>query len=232
MPLNDHATMKFSFNEIYWYVRGAWKTIRFNLHYFNLLKAIRMPVLVSPRVRFINLHGAVVIPNNIKFGMIRLGHGNDPVSDREHTYTLWSNTGSIEFKGTARITHGCKIRCNGKIVFGSDFISGPECYFVSRSSISIGDRAIISWNTQICDSDFHAIEDLQGNQINTINKPIIIGHGVWIGNHVKICKGVVIGNFNIVAQSSVVTKSISGENQIIGGFPAKFIKGNARRIQD
>lgn len=54
-------------------------------------------------------------------------------------------------------------------------------------------------------------------------KPIIIGNDVWIGAHVKIMGGVVIGDGAIVATGSVVTKDVEPYS-IVGGSPAKLIR--------
>lgn len=50
-----------------------------------------------------------------------------------------------------------------------------------------------------------------------------IGHDVWIGNGVKVMKGLTIGNGSIVAAGAVVTKDVP-PYAIVGGVPAKVIK--------
>lgn len=219
-------------SELFWYLRGWWKTLRFNLKYFPLRQAIKLPVLVSPKTRFIYLGGEVRLPEEISFGMIRLGGGNYSVSDREHVFTLWENRGRVEFKGKARLNHGARFCCHGDLIFGNDALIGPECDIIAFERVEFGALVSLSWNCQICDNDFHPIHDLDGNQVNQLTKPIHIGKRVWLGNHVKVGKGVTIDDYNIVGQSSVVVKSICGNNQVFAGFPAKLIREGVRRIQD
>lgn len=224
--------MRSKLSELFWYLRGWWKTLRFNLKYFPLKQAIKLPVLVSPKTRFLCLGGEVLLPEEISFGMIRLGGGNYSVSDRERVYTVWENRGSIEFKGTSRLAHGTRLCCHGSLIFGDGVRLSPECDLIVYERVELGESVRISWRCQICDNDFHPIHDLEGNQVNQLTKPIHIGKRVWLCNHVKVGKGVTIDDYNIVGQSSVVVQSIHGNNQVYAGFPAKRIREGVRRIQD
>ena len=76
-------------------------------------------------------------------------------------------------------------------------------------------------------SDGHSILDKTSNTIiNSIKHPILIGDNVWIGAYSIILKNTSIPNNTIIAASSVVSKSFTDENTIIGGNPAKIIKKN------
>ena len=55
------------------------------------------------------------------------------------------------------------------------------------------------------------------------NKPIKIGHDVWIGANAIIMDGVTIGNGAIVAAGAIVTKDVP-PYAIVGGVPAKTIR--------
>ena len=55
------------------------------------------------------------------------------------------------------------------------------------------------------------------------NKPINIGHDVWIGARVTILDGVHIGNGAVIAAGAVVTKDVP-DYAIVAGVPAKIIK--------
>lgn len=52
---------------------------------------------------------------------------------------------------------------------------------------------------------------------------MIIEDNVFIGNNVKIPKGVRIGKNSVIAYGSIVTKSIPA-NVIAGGNPAKMVR--------
>lgn len=58
---------------------------------------------------------------------------------------------------------------------------------------------------------------------NSDNAPITIGDDCWIGQYVRICKGVSIGNGSVVAANSVVTKDVPA-NCIVAGNPARVVK--------
>lgn len=46
---------------------------------------------------------------------------------------------------------------------------------------------------------------------------------MWIGEYVRICKGVTIGDGSVVAANAVVTKDVP-PNSIVAGNPAKVVK--------
>jgi acetyltransferase-like isoleucine patch superfamily enzyme len=85
--------------------------------------------------------------------------------------------------------------------------------------VKIGKGTIIGWDVVILDSDLHRIvrKDFE------MNKPILIGSHVWIGNRAMILKGVTIGSGSIVACGAIVTRNVP-ENTLVGGVPAKVIK--------
>ncbi len=51
----------------------------------------------------------------------------------------------------------------------------------------------------------------------------VIGHDVWIGAHVSILPGVVIGTGAVVAANSVVTRNV-GPYEVVAGNPAKLLR--------
>ncbi|MBR4155847.1 MAG: hypothetical protein IKU01_03975 [Bacteroidales bacterium] len=59
--------------------------------------------------------------------------------------------------------------------------------------------------------------------IHSDNKPIVLGENVWVGENVRICKGVTIGDNAVIAACSVVTKDVPA-NSIAAGNPAKIVK--------
>jgi len=75
--------------------------------------------------------------------------------------------------------------------------------------------------------DSHSIiSNDSGERINTVQNVILKDH-VWVGAHVRILKGVTVGEGSIVATSSVVSRSVP-ESVVSGGVPNKTIKNNVR----
>jgi acetyltransferase-like isoleucine patch superfamily enzyme len=89
--------------------------------------------------------------------------------------------------------------------------------------VYIGKDTLIGPNVEIYDSDFHDISPVNRKWGPAKTAKVSIGNNVWLGANVKILKGVKIGDNSIIANSSVVTKSIP-ENVIAGGIPAKVIR--------
>lgn len=119
------------------------------------------------------------------------------------------------------------IEKNAKLVLkGKGFIntnSSIECY----DYIEIGQETIISSNVSISDTDIHTPLYFGVKSNNT--KPVIIGNHVWICRNVIIQKGVRIGDNSIIAAGSIVITDIPA-NCVAGGIPAKVLKENTNWI--
>ena len=149
---------------------------------------------------------------------------------------------------------------NGKFVFEKEtgYISiGQrthigESTFISIDNIQIGNDVTIAWGCLFYDHNSHSTEWSQrkndtiqeihdykesGNIIKNKNwdvvahKPITICDKVWIGVDCKILKGVTVGEGAIIAAGSVVVKDVEPWT-IVGGNPARLIKGNRKDDED
>ena len=85
------------------------KTMRFNLHYFPLKTALKLPVFVSHRTFLRELHGQVVIPEQVETAMIRIGFGDVGHYDRKRSRSIWQVSGTVSFGGKASIGHDCLV---------------------------------------------------------------------------------------------------------------------------
>lgn len=94
--------------------------------------------------------------------------------------------------------------------------------------VVIGNEFLSATNTYIRASDGHVIFDLndKSKAINSSQYGIHIGNHVWIGHNVTILKDVFIPEDCIVAACSVVVKKHFVKNSVIGGIPARIIRGN------
>jgi|ERR1041385_231665 maltose O-acetyltransferase len=86
--------------------------------------------------------------------------------------------------------------------------------------IFIGKGSMIGSHCEIIDSDFHDLHpDRRKDGVAKMGK-VEIAENVLIGSNVKILKGVRIGKNAIIANGSVVTRSIP-ENAVAFGNPAR-----------
>lgn len=204
---------------------GIPKTIIFNLKYFGL-QGFRFPVICSYKVRFLLLKGKVSINTKKKGAMIKLGFTAPNMYDNRKLSFVWVNDGHVIFNGDTGIRNGCSIRNYGELNFGENFhISSPST-IICYKAITFGNDVLIGWGCEFSDGDAHKIYQKDDKSMIRLNKDreIIIGNHVWFGANVKVYKGTVLGNNIIVAGSSVLTGSIEGNEQIIGGYPARVIK--------
>lgn len=144
--------------------------------------------------------GTIIFGENVNLGIKPSPH-------------LYSGYGYID----ARTPHS-KISIGDNVWINNNFMIASE-----GEGIKIGARTLIGLNVEISDSDFHDLNpDKRMGGIPQTSK-VVIFENVFIGSNVKILKGVTIGENSIIANSSVVTKSIP-ENVIAGGNPCKVIK--------
>ena len=123
--------------------------------------------------------------------------------------------GLIQIRG-----NGCTIEIDEDTSFGQIRIVNVG----KNNSVSIGKKCLFADDIEIWASDTHSIYDENGNFINP-EKPVQIGDKVWIGSHVRILKGVAIGDEAIVGMNSVITKNIAPKT-LNAGNPIKVLKSN------
>jgi acetyltransferase-like isoleucine patch superfamily enzyme len=90
--------------------------------------------------------------------------------------------------------------------------------------VSIGDRVLIGYRTQILSSN-HCVPPAPQRIFGAghTKEAIAIENDVWIGGNCVILAGVTIGEGSVVAAGSVVTKDIP-PYCYAGGVPARVIK--------
>lgn len=109
------------------------------------------------------------------------------------------------------------------IEIGNNVYINNNFFAISESAgIEIGDNALIGINCEIIDSDFHDLSPAKRATGTGVSEKVIIGKNVFLGNNVKITKGVTIGDNSVIANGALVVSSFPA-NVIIGGVPAKII---------
>lgn len=203
------------------------KTIYFNFSYLPFKDAIRFPFLIASKVYLKNLKGKVVLQGPVRFGMVKIGLGDIGIFDHLRARGVWDVSGEVVFNGSANIGHGAKISVgpSGVLELGDNFQITAETSIACHHQITFGADCLLSWETLIMDTDFHPIEDQNGQIINP-PQPIIVQDRVWIGCRCTILKGSFIASRSVVGANSVVAKKLEKENALYTGNPVVCIKEN------
>ena len=215
---------------------SIFRTIYFNYHYLPFKQALRLPIYLH-RPRFqrdwgggtFRLHGKVIIDSpEIKRGMIRLGFIQ--ATTHPDTGLLWSNEGTVIFKGSCRIAQGSAFRNGGgTLIIGQNFSANPNTRFLCYKSIEIGDDVVGSWDVTISDYDYHAMIDSESGQKRSPYGAIKIGDNNWIGQNVIILKNTNTPRFTTIAAGSVVSGEYRcKEKSILKGNPAVVVAEGKR----
>lgn len=96
----------------------------------------------------------------------------------------------------------------------------------AAGGIDIGDYVAIGHDTSILSTN-HGWQDREMpiKYQSVTRQPVRIASNVWIGAKVCILAGVNVAPGTIIAAGSVVTHSIDEPDTIVGGVPARHIKG-------
>lgn len=136
---------------------------------------------------------------------------------------------------------------DGRIIIGSRAVIG-DVRIYSRARVTIGARAVFSWNVFIQDFAPHPIAPGdRARQLESITEhflpafdghkpqsaplawafptdPVELGDDIWFGANCTILPGVKIGSGSIVAAGAVVTRGDYPAGSILAGNPAKVVK--------
>ena len=109
----------------------------------------------------------------------------------------------------------------GILELGNSYINSG-CIIACKNHIRIGNGCAIARNVSIYDSDFHIIENSNGEIMNQ-SDGIVIEDYVWIGIGAILLKGIRIVSGAVIAAGSVVTKDVPS-NCMVAGNPAHIIR--------
>lgn len=107
------------------------------------------------------------------------------------------------------------------ITVGNDVFINACCHFQDHGGVTIGDGCQIGHNVVFATLNHELAPE---KRKSTYPAPIVLGRNVWIGSNATVLQGVTIGDNAVVAAGAVVTKDVAA-NTIVGGVPARFIKG-------
>lgn len=142
--------------------------------------------------------------------------------------SFWGSNCTLEIKPNTHL-NGVSFwfeDVGGFISIGTNTTMESGCQFASveGTKIIVGDDCMFSHDVDVRTTDSHSILNYKGERINP-SEDIFIGNHVWIGIRSTLLKGCMLHNNSVVASCSVVTsKTMSQENTIVAGVPAKVIK--------
>jgi maltose O-acetyltransferase len=126
----------------------------------------------------------------------------------------------ISLGNSACVCGGGWIYGRGNLSIGNDTWLSPRTviYTHLEAPIVIGERCDIGPGVKFITGSHQIGNSLRRAGTGTA-KPIVIGHGTWIGAESIILGGVTIGDGCIVAAGAVVTKDVPS-NVLVAGVPA------------
>jgi acetyltransferase-like isoleucine patch superfamily enzyme len=199
-------------------------SVYFNFGILHFRQAIKLPFCcyVWPTIR--KHQGKVIFDcPKIRRGMVRLGCQRTPILPQRSL--VWTNRGTIIFKGRCNIGHHSliQVRENGVLEFGDQVGLNSGCRIICQKSIVLKYKVRVSWDCQIFDTNFHPLIDMVTDKPVKMQSPVIIGENVWVGHNVIISKGVRLADGIIVSSGSVVKNTFKIPNCIISGNPAQKV---------
>jgi len=163
----------------------------------------------------------VGIRNIETYGRLLVGVSEFALADKRDR-TVLKIHGKLVIQGNVEIGKGCIL-----LIGKGSVCTLKECHLtgktnlIVRHGLEIGKGSVIAWGCELMDVDLHTIE-YEGRTEE--DNAIVIGEHVWVGSHVKILKGVHIGDNSVIAANAVVPKSFLEKNVLIAGNPARIIR--------
>jgi len=132
---------------------------------------------------------------------------------RIHATASIRNAQNVYVGKNSHINHLCCVWADehSRIVLGDNLLMGPGVCLFSSNHSTVKGQPMTYQERRAAD--------------------IVIGDDVWLGAHSVITAGTTIANGVVVAAGAVVTRSITEENVIVGGVPAKVISQRREPVE-
>ena len=132
----------------------------------------------------------------------------------------------VHISGKLSINFAARFSKRPRLVIGEGTDIAHDCRIVVGKEVLIGSRVEIAGNVTIRDSGGHPADPARravGAPPDEADvKPVTIQDNVWIGSHVLVMPGSVIGEGSIVSAHSVVAGAVAPYT-IVAGNPARRI---------
>lgn len=212
------------------------KTLYINFRYLPVLKAMKFPIYVYSGVRVRMNSGKIVFKSEIKSGMLKVGLPNYGAACKR-VNTIFNNQGVIVVCGAnIRIANGVElnIQSTGVLQLGSNVLIGECTRVVCANNIEMCSNVRVAHESQIIDTNFHYILNVDKNEIPNCSGSIFIASNNWIGNRSNINKGTKTAPYQIFSAGSLLNKDYEsyGEGCIFVGTPARLLGKGYFRVYD
>ena len=221
--------LRFSLSIIrgYFWRINWFKSLWLNFRALPFKQAVRMPIIVSWNTKIKSV-GKIIFPGKVHPAMLIMGIIRLPSLETYREPTIFTNKGTFIVNGNVKLHPGVKLSIyrDATMSVGNRVGFGANMKVVCTNSITIGNDVRVSWFSQIFDTDFHFLYNIEKDKYYPNKKPITIGNNVFIGNNCTIAKGTVLPDGCVVSCVSKVAGDFSkeGENLLISGNPAVIIK--------
>ncbi len=108
------------------------------------------------------------------------------------------------------------------ILLGNGVYLNVDCVLLDVMPIRIGSNTLIGPGCHIYTAS-HPMSSIARRAGLEFGLPVTIEEEVWIGGHVTLCPGVVVGAGTVVGAGSVVTRSIPG-GVLAAGNPCRVVR--------
>ena len=182
--------------------------------------ARRRPMVVGRRFRIRGARNITAVHGFVALGVNSYGFLDRSVSSLLNVQGTLLLDGRIAITGGNRwdIGKGASMQVKGPATFS------PFTRVVVTDSLTIGGSAMVGWDVQMIDSDFHPTRMSDDGPFTYSETGISIGEHVWIASRATVLAGTTIADGCIVAAGSVVRGHFTEPNCLIGGIPAKVVK--------
>ena len=215
---------------------GFIKTIIVNFRLLPFKHAIKLPIVTTKAVTLESLSGKVTLSGPIRFGIIKIGTFNTDFFSWNASKTMLNIKGEIFLGEHIQLGSGCSIFVdkNAQLYIGENVSIGSNCKIICRNMIKIGNNNRIAWESQIIDTNFHYIKNIENGSVYRRENKVIIGNNNWFGNRSSIMPGTITNDFFITASNSLCNKDYTKlpKYSLVGGSPAKLLQTNVVRVLD